>query len=271
MGEWKPDLNPSESGETKEASFLLRVHDILSEMHQGILKEIGGAQYENKFCWTFAGVVGALAPDSTESIKGLNKEKFIELLKQNSIKKVAEVGAGADSMIFPLRSTFKAAGCEMLGIGTDLPLWQRNDFNNAQIQIIKKEAGNLKDEKLDLDLVIAHNVFSLGGQLTAGRFGDDSKKMIQLINSAVVDVIHQLSDNPRASVVLFEGFDLMPLDKAIIAKEANILSWEKQNTDHGWRFRAHADDPDYADIYEPYVRDIYKQAPNFVVLQKKIQ
>lgn len=244
--------------------FTKRVQDILSQTHYTFLKDIAGHSYENKFCWSFAGMMAILAPNKKQNLKDLNREKLISLLQQKNIRKICEVGPGtpAESMLYPLAPLLQEAGCEISVMASDLSEFTRDNYAEEGITIIRKEAGKVQDPTLSFDIVIAHNVFSLGGQLTAGRWNDNPEEIIAAIEKGVLDIVQSMSTNPCASIILTEQYDILPIDRSVMNVHMNILSWHALQTDNGWLYKNQ-------EHFSAQVRQIYNDAPNFIVLQKK--
>lgn len=257
---------PEDAQEKQEELFWKHLESLTDSGSLDVLKTIGGREYNNKFSLDLKGIVSALTLDQNSPVAMNTLEDFANVLKSANIKKAAEVGAGIpySSMIQKLVPAFQKAGVELLAIGDSSPKYDA-EFEKDGIRVIPEHAGNLSAEKLNLDLVIAHNVFSLGGQFTAGREYRNPDEPIHWVTDGVLDVVKHLSDNPRATIVLYEGYDIMPLDREAIAKEADILCWRKLHTDGGWMYREE-------DMYDDELsKRVYKESPNFVVLQKKAQ
>ncbi len=260
------EMNSSseDAQEKKEEEFWKHLDALTDSGNVTVLENIGGREYDNKFSLDFKGIVTALRQGNDAQTELRTLDNFAEVLKAAHIKKAAEVGAGTpySSMIQKLAPAFNTAGIQLFSIGDSSGKYDP-EFEKDGIRVIPEEAGDLPEEKLDLDLVIAHNVFSLGGQFTAGRDYKDSDEPIHWVTIGVLDLVKHLSDNPQATIVLSEAYDIMPLDREAIAKEVNILCWHKMHTSGGWIYRAEI-------MYDDELtKRVYRDAPNFVVLQKK--
>ncbi|HEV7702224.1 MAG TPA: hypothetical protein VGO63_02155 [Candidatus Paceibacterota bacterium] len=249
--------------EVREADFQKNINQILKDIHYKYLSKIADMEYENKFAYDFAGMLAALSRDSKQSFKDIDNEKFAELLKKNDIKRVAEVGPGSDksSMVLPLKPAFDSAGSELYVIQPLLDYTQ-DKFEAKGINVINKSAGRLENAKLNLDIIIAHRVFSIGGQAIAVNI-EDCKNNIKKVTHSVLDLIHQFSDNPNALMVLFGG-SIMVLDRSEIEKEAEVLCWKSFDNETDSMLKDSIRDMD-----ELYLEKIYDNAPNFIVLKKK--
>lgn len=254
--------------ELRETSFNNHFDYINEQTHYTVWDELAGKQYENKYSTDLTAFLTAITVNNKEKIENLeNPHGLISALRLAGIKNVAEVGPGSqfnESLILPVRHPFQSAGCKLLVITDDFGEESKSKFKDQGIEVVDKEAGNLGNENLNLDLVFAHNVFSLGGHYTAGRYDTDPINIIKLITNSVIDLIKQLSDNPNASIILTETYDFMPLDRGLIEKEAVVLSWIDSTNMNASICRSAVENE------SDYVVDIYNRAPRLVVLQKKL-
>lgn len=245
--------------------FMSRIFELMTDVHDDFLKGVKDLQYYNRAGWIFNGIVTALAPDKNDVIKNFNAQTFANLLKRSNIKQVAEVGAGSEneSILFPLVDLFRNGGASMIMIG-GYSQHSKSEFTKKGITTVSEYAGQLAQQnlKLGLDLIVARDVFSIGGTGFANMEIDEK---INDVNHAVIDLIHQLSDNPNAAIFLIEGWDILLLDRTIISKYADVMCWYPMHTTNGYLFRS----PDYVEIYKPEIRSVLKNSANFVVLRKK--
>jgi hypothetical protein len=207
-------------------------------------------EYRNRFHTLLSGMMAALTHGWSHSQLSTPWPNILtHALKANNFKHVLEVGGGTYPALKELAGPIHAAGCQLYSLG-GLP-------SPHSIEI-EGFAGNMKTSTA-FDLVVANNVFSVGGQMRS-NFRDISESA----TNGVLDLIRHLSNNPAAFIVLTETYDVLLLDRKRIEKAASVDLWQKRITEMSGFIRNNAqDEPD------PRMRQIFAQAPNLVILRKK--
>ncbi len=238
-----------------------RIHQILSQIHYKFLINIGGIQWENRVVWPFSGLMAVLA-DKKMDMGTLTADTVIKILQKNKVRHICEIGAGntAESVIYPLAEIFRKAGCKMTVIERRISTATISAYESKGISVLHKNAGEINDSSFGADIIIARNVFSIGGQGVGGSLSDDPQETINDIEKAVLDTINCLSTNPSATIILTEGYDILPIDKTVIEKKAKVVAWCEWGSSNAWMYKGERDFP-------PNVQRIYNQSPNFVILQ----
>jgi hypothetical protein len=246
---------------TKEFIGKMQWFSELSEL----LEKDFGHQYAKEFVWIIAGIVGVLSDDMSLGQKPFS-QMFGELLRHGNIKHVAEVGpcGHESSVIGPLADLFRQSGCKLSVIQRDFDRASQEFFNANRIEMIKEKAGNLPKENFQFDLIIASNVFSIGGNCP-GYFVIRYEDSILNANNGVSDLVSHLSGNPKASVILTELYDVLLTDRDRFAQGAEIVCWEPWNTSYRSCF---CNSGDFA-ILPDAISRVLSQSANFIVLQKK--
>lgn len=259
----QPIQEPINAGAEKERNFSRYVERVEQVNANKFFTDIKDSSFECKFEKILNGMLAVLSDDMDRD--PVTKEKFAGLLKKNAIRRMAEVGPldYNNSLLVPLQGVLAEGDCKAIMIG-QIPNHDEWKFEEAGFAVIDKEAGELSADKLDLDFVVAHNVFSIGGQINSYRTLEGQEEFVNMLSGSVLDLVRQLSDNPHAAIVLTETYDLMPLDREAISAEADIIAWEAIPTMNGHNFRL--EDDGYESLR---MRQAFCQAPNFVVLRKK--
>ncbi len=148
---------------------------------------------------------------------------FIQALKSKNIKAVAEVGPGKNGVLLGMHDLFREAGVKMYIIGNVGNA--ADEYESHGIGIIHEPAGKLPADSPRFDLVLARNVFSIGGQRAM-----EPHDIIQDSTRGVIDLVGRLSTNPHAGIILTEHSDGLMVDRQKITPVARILRWHRWDT-----------------------------------------